>query len=867
MSHRNELSTRWITALAAPLLLSAPLLLPAPLLGQVRAAPTVNNAAAVPPSTATTATALRALTAPIIDGRDNDEIWQRAPLIDQFLEYDPNEGAETRFRTNARVAYDDRNLYVFVRMYDPAPDSIVSLLSRRDVRTPSEQLKLVIDSYHDRRTAYQFAVNPAGVKRDFYVYDDITEDISWDAVWDVATTIDSLGWTAEFSIPLSQMRFGRQDEHTFGLMIVRDVARTNERISWPLYRRNQHGYVSQSGTVTGFSGIPSPRRVEFLPYVVTSNSSEPRSGGYGRAQRFTGGADLKLGLASNLTLDATVNPDFGQVEADPAVLNLGAFETFFSERRPFFLEGTGIFGYRVNCGDIDTGCTGPFYSRRIGRSPQLRSLYGDARSPTSTSILGATKLTGRLANGLSVGVLNAVTERVEGPQAQTLEPLTNYFVTRAQQDFRGGRSGVGIIATAVNRSLDEWSVDYLRREAYTAGVDLRHRFLDQRYELAASATASHVTGSQEAIAELQLDGVHRFQRPDDGVEFDPTRTSLGGNAQRLSLSKFGGGILRFQSVLQRVSPGFEINDAGFLSRADEQIFRNWMSLNLHTPKYFYRRAFLNFNYGQSWTTEGLPIGASANYNWHIELKNSMWVHVGTTAAHFLTTYADREARGGPAIRRSPAVDYFFGVEGDRRRQVAPTVFFGGVRGDEGNSHGWWVNPGLEMRAASNIAANVSMNYSRMTDGAQWVGNFTSGGETAYTFARLEQSTLGLTLRGNYTATPNLSLQLYANPFISTGEFSDWRELDAPRAEAYADRYRPYTAGGDPGGFKSMQFRSNSVLRWEYRPGSTIFLVWTQGRSGSVNEASRFNLGRDANDLFGLHPDNTFLIKASYWFNP
>ena len=334
-------------------------------------------------------------------------------------------------------------------MYDPHPDSILRLLGRRDVRVATDQIKIIIDSYHDLRTGYEFAVNPAGVKRDYAVYSDITEDPSWDGVWEAATTVDSLGWTAEFRIPLSQLRYADAKEHTFGFGIWRDIDRFKERDSWPEYKQSDARFMSQLGTVEKIDGIPSPHRLELVPYVVAKNVSVDPNRSVGRNNNLSGGANLKYGLTSNLTLDATVNPDFGQVESDPSVLNLSAFETFFAEQRPFFLEGTGIYSFQVNCNIVNCNNEGLFYSRRIGRSPQLGYLYGDASSPTSTTILGATKLTGRLAGGMSVGVLDAVTQRADGPLGQTLEPTTNYAVVRAQQDLRGGESGIGIILTGV----------------------------------------------------------------------------------------------------------------------------------------------------------------------------------------------------------------------------------------------------------------------------------------------------------------------------------------------------------------------------------------------------------------------------------
>lgn len=822
-------------------------------------------------SSATSASAVRASSTPAIDGVPGERAWTDAPVIDDFLEYEPNEGAETRFRTEARVLYDDRYLYVQVRMFDPAPDSIVSQLARRDVRVYSEQVKVVIDSYHDRRTAYQFALNPAGVKRDYYVYNDAVEDQSWDAVWDGEASIDSLGWTAEFRIPLSQLRFGNKPEHTWGLMIVRDVARTGQRISWPLYRRNVQGYISQAGVISGIRDLPSPRRLEVVPYVVTKNVTVPEASEFDHESEITGGADIKYGLASNLTLDATINPDFGQVEADPAVLNLSAFETFFEERRPFFLEGTGIFSFRVNCGDIDTGCTGLFYSRRIGRAPQLGGLYFENGNPTATTIVGAAKLTGRLSNGMSVGVLDAVTQEEHGLGDATIEPRTNYAVARLQQDFNNGQSGIGLMVTGVNRQLDEFSEGVLRRNAYAGGVDVRHRFFDRQYELAAMVSASRLSGTEEAMALLQqctsFGCTHNYSRPDGEAELDPTRTSLSGNAQRISVSKFGGGRTRFQTVYQRYSRGYDINDLGFLARDDEQLFRNWFAIRYNEPNSIWRTAQFNFNHFNEWTADGLTTGFGLNQNSHVQFQNQMWAHLGFNwNPDWVTTFDDRAARGGPAVRNSSSANFWAGVEGDGRKRVTPYLWFGGGRSDAGRSEFWYVEPQVNVRASSRFDLTFGTYYESSVNDNQFRGNIQDPGGTHYTFAHLEQSTWSITSRVNFTATPTLSLQVYAQPFISTGTYTDWRELADPRAGEYDDRYQPFN-GGDPGGFNFKQFQSNTVLRWEYRPGSTLFLVWSQGRDTFAPEASTFRFSRDTRHLFEQHPNNTFLIKASYWFNP
>ena len=326
-------------------------------------------------ASATTAIAARALKAPIIDGKADDAVWAAAQPIEGFRTFDPVANGDPRFRTEARVSYDARNLYVLVRAYDPHPDSIVALLSRRDVRTQSEWLKIIIDGYHDRRTGIELSVNPAGVKRDYTIINDVEEDGSWDGVWDVGTRIDSLGWVAEFRVPFSQLRYANERTHTFGFGIWRDVARYNERYSWPVYDRSQSSLASQLGELDGITDIASPRRLEVAPYTVAKSYNVARTNGYVQRGDATIGADVKYGVTSNLTIDATVNPDFGQVEADPSVLNLSAFETFFPEKRPFFMEGQGLFRFDTQCSD--GVCSGLFYSRRIGRSPQLGGTYSD----------------------------------------------------------------------------------------------------------------------------------------------------------------------------------------------------------------------------------------------------------------------------------------------------------------------------------------------------------------------------------------------------------------------------------------------------------------------------------------------------------
>ena len=825
----------------------------------------------IPPvPTATSVRATHAAESPAIDGRDDDAVWLSAPAIDRFLEAKPSEGAAPKLRTEARVAYDARNLYVFVRAFDPHPDSIVSLLSRRDEQTASDEIILMLDPYHDRRTGYEFVVNPAGVKADYAIYNDGNEDVAWDAVWDAATTIDSLGWTAEYRIPLSQLHYSAKENLTFGLLVWRVIQRYGETVTWPLYRTSRSGFTSQFGELTGLEGLASPGHAEVTPYAVTKSVQGPGSAGYARDQELTIGGDLKYRVVSNLLLNATVNPDFGQVEADPSVLNLGAFETFFSERRPFFVEGKGLFTFNVNCVivvDCDTG-EGLFYPRRIGRSPQLADAYGDDSSPTATRILGAAKVTGRLPGGFSLGVLDAVTDNVGGPGGTTLEPATNYAVARGNQDYDGGDGSFGFIATAVNRSLDPASDPHLHRSAYTGGIDGRRRFAG-RFEVSGSLDFSRVAGTADAIARTQRDPVHLYQRPDGALEFDSTRTSLTGTNLELRFAKVGGKRLVFETAYQRRSPGFEINDIGFLRQADQQAWTTWAALAFRNPNRVFRELRWNFNNWEYWSSAGLPTERAFNTNVHTQFNNRWWLHMGGTLGQIGATWCDRCARGGPAIRQDPYIAPWAGIEGDDRKPLVPSFWVNYWRGDGGRSRSIELEPTLELKVSTRFTSSLSASYERNRNDTQYFGTFTdSSGTPHFTFAHLEQKTLSLTWRLGYTFTPNTSLQVYASPFVSKGTYSDVREVGQARAASYPARYQPYAdpdVAGDPGGFNVQEFRSNVVFRWEYRPGSTLFLVWSQGREGSAAAEGNKSFAGDLGDLFDQRANHTFLVKLSYWF--
>jgi Domain of unknown function (DUF5916)/Carbohydrate family 9 binding domain-like len=824
----------------------------------------------VPAPTDTSATAVRAQSAPTIDGKDDDAVWRTTPVIDGFQEWRPTEGKPARFRTEAKIAYDAANLYVFVHAFDPHPDSIIKLLERRDTFTPSDMVWIFVDSYHDRRTGYEFGVNAAGVKIDQAIYNDGNEDQAWDGVWDVATRIDSTGWSAEFRIPLSQMRYGRERDHTFGIMIDRDVYRYSERYVWPLLRQSKTGFVSQFGALHGMDDLEPPRKIEAMPYVVTKNAASIVNNAFAQKSNVAVGGDIKYRVAPNVTVDATINPDFGQVESDPAVLNLSAYESFFDERRPFFVAGRGLFRFDVNCSQVNCNSEGLYYSRRIGRTPQLAGIYGDTVPLQPTTILGAGKLLGRFGSGLTVGVLDAVTERAKSPGDTTFEPTTNYMVARATQDFRGGASAVGAIITGVNRRLDSWSSPFLSSNAYTGAVDFRHRFLANAYEVSGTLDGSRVEGTPAEILSLQTNGVHGYQRPDANLPLDPNRTVLSGDAEEFKFDKIGGQHLLFESALQRRSPGFESNDLGFLRRADQTSWNTWVGyFDRHTRKY-YNSFQWNNNWWQYWTTDGLPLEAAYNTNVHITFKNSWSLHTGGTVGQLGTTYDDRSARGGPAIRQDPYLAPWLFINGDDRRAVVPYLGVNYFKGDNGRDWSWNASPELDFKAVGRFSSSLSLNWTHNVTDNQWFGNFSDALGTHYTFAHLDQVTTSVTARLNYTFTPNASLQTYLQPFVSKGVYSDVRQLSAnPRAVAYDDRYAPYlnpAVTDNPGGFNFKQLQSNVVFRWEYDPGSTLFLVWNEGRQGFDPARGNNGFQGDVRDLFSLHPANTFLVKVSYWLN-
>jgi hypothetical protein len=821
--------------------------------------PVVINAIAVPTSSPI-----------VIDGKLTEPVWELAPPINEFVQRDPAEGSAPSQRTDARVAFDAVALYVAVRAYDTEPQRIVGMLTRRDQRSPSDWLKIVVDSYYDRRSAYEFAVNPVGVKTDRYYFNDGASDDSWDAVWDVQVAREADGWTAEFRIPFSQLRFNNTEGGPVGFAVIREVGRLAETSTWPLLSRNANGFVSQFAEVRGLRMGGSPKKLELLPYTVGSFSLSPAS-----TNPFTErtdpagslGLDLKYAARPGLTVTATVNPDFGQVEADPAVVNLDAFETFFQERRPFFVEGSGTFQFNVDCSD--GMCTGLFYSRRIGRTPQASAALLDgeyAESPVAATILGAAKLTGRVGK-FSIGALSAVTAQEQATIAgvgltrreQAIEPLSGYGVIRARREF-ANQSNVGFMMTSTNRKLVD-SLNFLPDDAYSGGVDYDIR-LSPRFNLSGFWAGSRVEGSTEAIARLQRNTVHAFQRPDaDHVELDATDTALSGHAGAFNIGKIAGEKTRFSANYGFKSPGFDINDLGFQRRADERYVSHWFQMRDQVPGRFTRSFIWNLNQYAGWNFAGDRLFSGGNVNMHWTWKNYYTTSFGFNVNG--APFRDRITRGGPGVRGNSnlATWHNFGTDG---RKPLSLFYNGYFESDRKGTTRVNVGPSMTWRPSSATSVSTGFRYNINNDDAQWVENKDHDGETRYVFARLKQRTSAFTFRVNYTLTPNLSIQTYAEPFVSAGAYSDYKTLVNGRAAEYKDRYRSY-AYDDSADFNIRSFRTTNVLRWEYRPGSSLFVVWQQNRSG-VDDVGNFDFGRDFGGVFSAPAHNVFLVKLSYWLN-
>ena len=829
---------------------------------------------------------------PAIDGRLDDPAWSRAPVVRDFVGFEPAEGAPPSQRTEARVLYDDDAIYVGLRAFDTSADSIVAHLTRRDVDSTSDMLLVLLDSYHDRRTAFQFAVNPVGVKQDVYHFDDVREDNGWDAVWDVGTAVDAEGWTAEFRVPLSQLRFSEADRQDWGINFARQIGRHDELVVWAPLSREASAVVSRSGVLEGLENLAPPARLEVLPYTAArvtrgrGEAGDPFHDPTATTARV--GGDVKVGITSNFTLDLTANPDFGQVEADPGEVNLTAFETSFPERRPFFLEGAGIFssGLGPSGGSL-------FYSRRVGRAPQ-GEIAGDPdweERPTETGILGAAKLSGKTEDGWSVGALAALTseeharvDRAGLVERVPVEPRAAYSVLRLERDLRSGQSGVGVIGTLSLRDREVADALELRRAAYAGGADVRHRFHGGDVEVRGFVLGSRIVGSPAAIRRAQEASARYFQRTDARhVALDPGAEALGGWASWASLQRVGAGAWRWGLEVEARSPGFEVNDLGFLARGDLIAPRAYLRYAQNAPGRRLRQWSVNLDGSAAWTFADERTERWARINGSLTTLGNLSAFAGARMNG--SALDPRFLRGGPAIRMDEAHIGWIGLETDERRALAVNGQL--EAGRRSTDRSWFLDQSADLRWRPAGWANLSTRVarSRRVERQQWVGSVdATGGSTRYLVGRMDQTTLGVTLRADVALSPTLTLQYYGQPFMSAGTFTDFRQVAEPRARTPAERFAAVAPvrdgdewaadldgdgepeGFDDPGFNVRQFRSNAVLRWEYRPGSTLFLVWAQARDHEA-PGIPFRARDGLTELFGAAPQNVLMLKVTYWLAP
>ena len=769
---------------------------------------------------------------PQIDGLLNEEVWALADAIDDLVQVEPDNEMPPSERTVVQVAYDDRSLYIAVRSYDREPSQIVTGLGRRDTRPPADHIFISFDPRHDHLTSYIFEVNASGVQSDFTRFDDTRISRDYNGVWEVATRVTEEGWMAEFEIPFSQMRFDVPpgDEVVWGFQVRRDIFRRGEFDRWVGLPRGERGSVSRYGHLVFGERLSPPRRVELLPYTFVRREDLATASA---EHAVDAGLDLRLGLGSSATLSGTFNPDFAQVELDPAVLNLTVFESFFPEKRPFFLEDSRTF--RLPFGQFPL-----FHSRRIGRRPGRFSLEAGDRlvsRPDQTTIVGAGKVTGK-ASTWTYGVLSALTAReyatvdavtVDGAGVETLtrvdrliEPRTSYNVVRVQRDILGGTSNVGAIATAVVRERDA--------DAFTGGGDYLFRWKQNRF-----IWQGHWVGTRAPFA--------------DGL-----RNGFGGVTQFIYFGKYVG----FRTHLDHFSPNFRNTDLGFKrGRVDKTDTNGRFFLRQPDPWGIFRFAQMSVGGGRTWNTDGLVLGRFANVGFNLQLRN-FW-RVNLFIGPDFRAMDDLDTRGGPPIVTPATTFLYFNVGTDTRKSWRVFMEFDGSRDEEG---GWNADfgPELSLQPSTQLQTSVSMNYRFGRDVAQWITNedVNGDGETDYVYGRLRRDVIDVTGRATYAFHRDMTLEVFLQPFVAVGHYTQIRRLARPSSF----EFEPATIPFDPD-FNRKSLRGNIVLRWEYLRGSTLFFVWNMSTVDRARPGV-FTPLRDLGSSFGADGTHVFMIKMNYW---
>ena len=844
-------------------------------------------------------TTKRLVKVPVIDGKINEDAWDAVAWSSDFVEKTPDEGTAPAHQTLFKVMYDANYLYIALRALDSEPELIQQRLSRRD-GFAGDRINVVIDSYHDKRTAFVFTTTAAGVKgEEIATQNGDNWDASWNPIWYTDANVDDKGWTAEMKIPFSQLRFGNAKEQIWGFNINRTIFRLQERSLWQRIPNDQAGFISEAGELHGLIDLKSQKQLEIQPFTVLQYDTYPKEGNNpfrdGSDFKVNGGLDAKIGITNDLTLDLTINPDFGQVEADPGAIALDGFQIFFREQRPFFVENKNIFDF-----EFANGRDNLFYSRRIGRNPHRNAdlTAGEfADVPKNSTILGAAKFSGKTKDGWSIGVLESVTadefaeiRQVDGgTREQIVEPLTNFFVARAQKDFNERNSFLGGIFTATNRNLDG-NFSELHKAAYTGGIDFRHTWRKRDFYLEGNTILSYVTGSAEAIENTQRSIARLFQRPDaDYVTLDNTRTSLTGTGGRVEAGKQGGGNWRYNGGFIWRSPELELNDVGFLRKTDEMIQFAEGTYLWQVPKGIYRdirvSAEQSTNYDFGGNLNRLRFELQGNVNW----KNNWFTEIGTGASS--QTHRNAFLRGGPRWRVANDKFIFAYVGSDRSKKFSFTLGYVAVRSDEEVFHRNRYVFRMNYQPFDSFSLSLDNELELTKDKSQYVTTTDFGNVKRYVLGNIDNDSWSTTLRLNYSLNPNFSVQFYGQPFISRGRYSNFNFVNNSTADSFTDRVNFYgenqiSPSNDANGnaiflvdenidnttdysfskpdFSFVQLQTNLVVRWEYIPGSELFFVWARGSRGSQDFDD--SLTRSVRtQVFDVPANDTFLIKATYRF--
>jgi len=823
------------------------------------------------------------LSVPRINGQLDDEIWSLGEWKGDFVQQFPHSGRPASEASWFKILYDHSNLYVALVCKDSEPDKIIERLGPRDSRA-GDIAGIAIDSYFDKRTAFEFSITVAGQKMDVKHLGDWDFDYNWNAVWDGATSRTDTGWIAEIKLPFSQIRYSNQAEHIWGLHFYRVISRKQEANSWDPIPREAPATVYLFGELQGIENIRSSRQVEFLPYALGSYSLLQEADQWGEFG-FNAGLDAKVGISSDFTLDLTVNPDFGQVEADPSVLNLSSFETFYEEKRPFFLEGNDVFDFEL-AGDI------PYYSRRIGSAPYFSNSYKDwtfTDLPDRTTILGAAKLSGKNKNGLSVGLIDGLTASAYGTayneegtrKEAVVSPLSNYLASRIKRDFDDGNTVVGGVFSLVNRfSSDSVSELLLPSSAISGGLDLLHYWKNKNYYMEVKSIASQMNGSAESILQKQLSHTHRFQRPDaDYLEVDSLRERLGGHGALARLGK-NGGNWNFHLQGQYRSPGLNLNDMGYIRQADFLGEEIQGSYEMNEPKKWIRSYSIKLSQKAEWSFGGENTGNQLRASFLLR-NNSLW-SFNMNSKYEFSILNTRELRGGPALRNDPYYLLGLSVQSNTTKKLYVGISYDYSSTSIENSYENSLMLDLTWMPVKRFKISGLVHLWYWKYHQQYVSSIPGTSSTEYVVGHIDRQTTAFTLRGELYITPELSIQYYGSPYYSVGDFDDFRRVEQAHARNIDDRLEELDVSYYPEtntysyiqdsesyefinpDFSFMQFRSNLVFRWEYKLGSTLYFVWSHDRSGW--EPQYNPIADIAGDLFGVQGNHVFMVKANFWFS-